>query len=152
MPDIGITIVNLEPLLDALRKFPRETQKYLRAAGKESGTAVIDTLGLKSYPPATAANQPPVPYYIRGRGTETRFGNRGNSENLGKQFNVSYEKTYTILGNRASYAPYVIGEEQAWWMTIIGWRQLGSVVEEKLEKINTIYNNWVDKLLRDLKL
>ncbi len=142
-----------EQLEKALIEFTREAVRYLSAAGQESADRVIlAEQGLKRYPPATRANRPPTPYYIRGRGTQTGHGNRGNSERLGTRWYTRRAGADVELGNTASYAKWAHGEEQAWFMTIIGWKRLRQVAEDKIEQITKTYQAWVDKLLIDLHL
>jgi len=155
--NISITVVGLDKVLAGLGKYPSEVGRYLEAAGKETGAEIIQTTGLANYPPATAANQPPTPFYIRGRGTQTAHGNLYNSERLGSQntnegFSIFSVGPKTTIGNRASYAKYVIGERQAKWMAKIGWRKLFDVAKEKVPQITAIYAGWVSKCIRDLGL
>ncbi len=150
---IKVEITGLKELEAAIQKFPRESQKYLSAAGKEAASKVIlPTEGLKKYPPSTAANAPPTPYYIRGRGTQYASRNNMSSERLGTQFYVKSANYQTEIGNRASYAKYVVGEEQAHWMGPIGWRKLKDVAEEKMTNIVKVFDAWVNKLLKDVGL
>lgn len=154
---IKITVVGLDKVLAAMGKFPGQVDRYLVAAGKEAGSEIIETQGLLRYPPSTAANAPPVPYYIRGRGTQTAHGNLYNSERLGSQgtsegFSIAAVGPVTTIGNRASYAKYVIGEQQKPWMARIGWRKLFDVAREKVPQITAIYAGWVGKCIRDLGL
>jgi hypothetical protein len=133
----------------ALRKFPKLATRYLQAAGVEAHKRVIlQTPGIK-YPPMTDANRPPVPYYIRGRGTQTAHGNLGNSERLGTQWYTKPAGTGTWIGNRASYAQYVHGDEdeQAKAMAAIGWKRLIDVINARMPEIVKVYQAWVNKLL-----
>jgi hypothetical protein len=155
MPEIYIKVKGIDKLIAGLDKFPRHIGIYIGKAGGEAANHVIlNTEGLKKYPPATAANAPPTPYYIRGRGTQTAHGNRGNSERLGTQWHVKRELSeYTTeIGNRASYAKWVHGEEQAHFMKPKGWRKLTEVATEKLGKITKVYQAWIDKCIEDLGL
>src|SRR3990167_9510568 len=126
MPDnnIQIEVRGLDRILKALDKFPGQIQRYIGQAGQESADRVIlPTEGLKKYPPAGAANQPPVPYYIRGRGVQLSYGNRGNSERYGTQFYTQVAGLKTTVGNRASYAKFLGGEQQAHAMGQKGWKR-----------------------------
>lgn len=153
MSDFKIEVKGLDKLEAGLQKFPHEIAKYLQQAGDESAKRVIlKEKGLQLYPPATEANAPPVPYYVRGRGTQTASGNKYNSERLGTQWYVEPEGLGTRIGNRASYAKWVHGEEQAHFMAPKGWRKLLEVAEEKRDKITKVYQAWVDKLIHDLGL
>ncbi len=151
---IKITVDGDKKIVAALTKFPKEIAKYLQAAGAEAAKKeILPTQGLQKYPPATAANAPPEPYYIRGRGTMYKSGLKATSERLGTQWYVKASKSFsTELGNRTSYAKWAHGEEQARAMARIGWRKLGDVVSEKMGNIVRVYQAWVDKLIRDLGL
>jgi len=157
MPDdfIKIEVDGDKKIIAALTRFPREIAIYmLKAGGEAAARVVFPTKGLRAYPPSTDANAPPTPYYIRGRGTQTKSGNRGESERLGTQWyrRVGAASLSTEIGNRASYAKWVHGEEQASFMGPKGWRKLTDVVKEKMSDIVKVYQAWVDKLLRDLNL
>jgi hypothetical protein len=153
MANVKISVEGLDKLIKGLERFPREIARYMSQAGHEAGEDVIlPTQGLRKYPPATAANMPPTPYYIRGRGTQLKRGNLGNSERLGTQFYIKRTGWNTAIGNRASYAKYVIGEQQASFMAPKGWRKLFDVAKDKKAKIQKVYQAWVDKALRDFGL
>lgn len=156
MPDemIHIEIQGLDELKRALARFPQQAGKYLQQAGDEAASRIIiRTEGLKTYPPITAANAPPTPYYIRGRGMQYASGNTNTSERLKTQFYTKKSGAYsTEIGNRASYAKFVVGEEQAYFMKPKGWRKLADVAREKMADINKIYDAWIEKLLRDIGL
>ena len=153
---IIIKIKGLDNLQQALARFPQMAGKYLQAAGQEAAKDIIlPTEGLQKYPPETAANFPPTPYYIRGRGMQ-RAGvrkpayNDGKSERYGTQWTVErYRDTATKIGNRASYAIYLAGEKQAQKMGEKGWRKLAEVATEKVPQIKVVFQAWVNKLLRD---
>jgi hypothetical protein len=152
MTDIKITVVGLDKLQASFNKFPREIAKYVEQAGDEASKNILKTEGLQKYPPATAANAPPTPYYIRGRGTQTKSGNKGNSERLGTQWVVEKRNLATMIGNRASYAKWVHGEEQASFMKPKRWRILVDVAKEKVPQITKIYQAWISKCIKDLGL
>src|SRR3972149_8749526 len=114
--NIQIEVKGLDRILAALNKFPGQIQKYIGQAGQESADHVIlKTEGLKNSPPGSAANAPPTPYYIRGKGTQYASYNKGNSERLGTQF-YTQPGLQTKIGNRAPYAKCVVGEDQAGFM------------------------------------
>src|SRR3990167_9007556 len=155
MPDnmIKIQIIGLDRVMAALNRFPREIAKYLGQAGEEAAKRVIlKTRGLQLYPPTTAANRPPTPYYIRGRGMQYKSKNTGTSERYGSQFYVENKSYMTEIGNRASYAVYVGGEKQPEHMAGKGWRKLLEVAWEKMPQITKVYQARIDKLIKDLKL
>jgi hypothetical protein len=146
---IKVEVEGLEELQRAIERFPREVEKYLGAAGLQAANKVVlPTEGLKKYPPATGANAPPPPYYIRGRGTQYASGrNSGKSERYGTRWYAKRNGYGTEIGNTASYARWLAGDEQARHMAPKGWRKLTEVVEEKMPEIIKVYQAWVDKLL-----
>ena len=127
-----------------------QSLENMSQAGHRAGSDLLKTKGLRNYPPSTAANLPPTPYYIRGRGTQYASRNAGDSERLGTQWTIQRRGYSTHIGNRASYAKWVHGDEQASWMANIGWRKLKEVAKEKIKPITRKYQKWVDKTLRDL--
>lgn len=145
---IDRVISNLDRLSDSIRR-------DISAAGQEAANEILDTRGIRLYPPETDANRPPTPYYIRGRGMQ-RAGRRRpeyndlKSERLGTQWYVvaDYSSMQTVVGNRASYAPYVHGDEQAHRMAAKGWRRLFEVAQEKIAQITEIYQAWIDRIIR----
>lgn len=158
MSDLKITVRGLDKLAAAFKRFPDTIRRNIAQAGGEAAHRVIlPTEGLKRYPPAGPGNAPPYPYYIRGRGTQVSAGrNLYNSERLGTQFYVEHRLRgtgfVTEIGNRASYARYVVGENQARHMAPIGWRRLIDVAREKLSEIQKVYQAWVDKTITELGL
>jgi len=150
---IQIEIKGLDKLIKAFDRFPKEIARTFSQAGHESAERIIlPTEGLRRYPGISAANVPPVPYYIRGRGMQTASGNKLNSERLGTQFYVKRVGAITYIGNRASYARYVVGEKQAIWMKRIGWLKLFDVAKEKKNDIRRVYQAWVNRAIRTLGL
>lgn len=150
MTGIKVEIRNLDKVLKNFEKISADLPRYIGQANQESSREILDTRGLRRYPPATAANQPPAPYYIRGRGTQTATGNMNNSQRLGTQwFTVPYGRFGMKIGNPVTYARYVHGEEQANFMAPKGWRKLAEVAREKIAMITAIYNTWIDKLVKD---
>lgn len=159
MPEfISLEIKGLDKLVKAFDKWPREIQLGILQAGREASNEILNTEGLRGYPPSTAANRPPAPYYIRGRGTQYASGrNRGESENLGKQWVRTRSGSYGIrISNRASYAWAVhghkAGKKQARAMGRIGWRKLFDVAKEKIPEITRIYQRWVNRTIKRLGL
>lgn len=150
---IEIKLNNADQVQRALQQAPKEMIGALDQAGREAADRVIlSTEGLKNYPPATAANLPPTPYYIRGRGTQYKKGNDQKSERLGTQFYVRSANASTYIGNRASYADYAVGKKQSRVMARIGWRKLEDVAREKIDQVTRVYQAWVDRTLRKLGL
>ena len=152
MADDGIQInyVGLDEIASKLKAVGTKLSKYLSQAAVEvSKNEILATEGLKKYPPETAANQPPTPYYIRGHGTQYKSKNNGKSKNLGSRFTINRVPYGARIGNNASYAPHVIGENQARAMDKIGWRKLKDVAGEKVDKIKSTFTAWINKAMRD---
>lgn len=154
MANISITVTGLDEVAARLAKFPDQVGRYTGAAGKEVGAEIIQSPGVGRYPSAGKGNSPPAPYYVRGVGTQHATYNEGNSERLGTQFTVvpSTDGFSVIIGNRASYAPYVVGDNQAKALAAIGWVKVYDAALAKLDKIRAIYQAWIDKLNKDIKL
>lgn len=151
-----IEVKGLDKVIQAIGDMadPRHVGIYLAKAGQEAASKILQTKGLQNYPDMSKGNKPPVPYYIRGRGTETALGNLNESERLGTQFYIDRDVSNftTKIGNRASYADDVVGDNQKAIFGIIGWRKLREVADEKMDLINQIYEAWIEKMIRDLKL
>jgi hypothetical protein len=144
------------------------------AAGREIAEDIIlPTEGVRRYPPADASNSPGryktvtfsngksgtfrMGYYVRGRGMYQPVRGGGykqtsGSERYGTQFYTKAKGDTITIGNRASYAKYIGGQDQAWFMGPRGWRKLIDVANEKIGDITARYSKWVDKCLRDVGL
>jgi hypothetical protein len=140
--------IKMHGLLKTIRKAPREFAIALRGAGREAGTEIIETQGLKSYPPATSANMPPTPYYIRGRGMQYANSNDGRSERYGTQWNIKIKPYGVIIGNRASYAPFVGGDPPALHMSRKGWKSLVGIGRSKIGVVRRIYELWIARAIK----
>jgi hypothetical protein len=81
-----------------------------------------------------------------------KSGMRATSERLGTQWTVKAQDLKTTVSNRASYARWVHGEEQASFMPTKGRRKLFDTAKERAGSMGIIYNRWVNKLLHDIKL
>jgi len=155
MPDpLTIEIRGLDKLLKAFHKFPKEIARAMSQAGHMAANEVLKTKGMGSnYPPAGPGSTPPTPYYKRGTGhMYASGGTDGKSENLGKKWYVKREGYKTRIGNTASYAKYVHGEEQAGVMGRLGWLKLYETFESKKAKITKVYQQMVDRTIRKLGL
>ena len=154
MTELKIKVEGLDKLIKAFDQFPREVARTMSQAGHEAARKVIlPTQGLQNYPPETGANQPPTPYYQRGAGMVYKSYTKHVSENLGKKWHVRrLGSGGTEIGNVASYAKYVHGDEQAKAMAAIGWRKLKDVASEKTDKIRVVYQKWINRLIRRLGL
>ena len=170
---INIKVDGLDAIGRNLKQYSKEIEKYMAQAGQQSATELLKIEGLQKYPPATEANQEGrtkqvtfangrtatfrMGYYIRGRGAfaPTRGGGwvmTNKSERLGTQWYVRKIRYGVRIGNRASYAHFVHGEDQAGAMGNIGWKQLALTAEENQRRITEIYQMWIYKLIGDLDL
>lgn len=152
---IKIQVHGLDKVINGLSNLNGDLSKTMHSAGKEAGSEIITSEGLKKYPPETDANRPPTPYYIRGRGMQVGGRrvpeyNTGKSEGYGTQFYIKPQGHFsTAIGNRASYAPFLTDKEnQSKAMAAKGWRKLWDVANEGIHKINQIYQGWIDRLIR----
>lgn len=150
---IEVEVKGLEKVQEAFAKFPDTITKNFKAAGIEAANLILGTVGLRTYPPATAANFPPTPYYIRGRGTQYKSYNKGESERYGTKWKVSQVGGYhTKMSNTASYGRWLAGEEQAAHMAKIGWRKILDVAIDRLSDIVAIYQRAVKRTIEELGL
>lgn len=164
----------LAKLNQAFEKFGAQAKKYMGAAGREIAEDIIlPTTGVRKYPPADGANAPGrtkmvtfgngksatfrMGYYVRGKGMyqPVRGGGykmAGGSERYGTQFYTKTNGDTITIGNRASYAKWIGGIEQAGFMGARGWRIMFEVAKEKIVPIKDRYSKWVGKLLQDVGL
>lgn len=151
--NLTITVVGLERVQAGLSQYKDRIMEYMYSAVDEVSQVILDTEGLRKYPPETEANRPPTPYYIRGVGTQYKSSNSGSSEKYGTQFYTEAYADGMKIGNRASYARYLTDdEEQTAVMAEKGWRKLIEVATEKLPEIVRTMQGWVDKLIKDVGL
>ena len=101
--------------------------------------------GQENYPPESEANRPPVPYYERYRGTQTASGNKGNSEQMGRQWKIVRSAKQIILKNTASYSGYVEGIKQTWYHKERGWPLAHKVGEQLLPRLFEIFKVQLNK-------
>lgn len=145
----NIRIEGDKELVRKLGKASAEVKSAMQPASRESVEEVLGTEGVAKYPSETSANNPPVPFYIRGRGTETAGGNLGNSERYGSSWNVTSQRFGAVGTNTASYSPFLGDDDlQARAMGRIGWKKLGDAAKEKSRQIGVIFNKWIARAIR----
>ena len=168
-PLIHIEVQGIDKIQKALERFPRQIARYLGMAGQEAaGRVIFPTVGIKRYPPRKSISRREV--YGQSFESEKqrrwffaalkegridvpyRRGQSPGSERLCTQWYATVKGFSTEIGNRASYASLVVGEEQSRMMAARGWRRLVDVVSEEMRRITAVYQAWVDKLIRDLGL
>lgn len=154
MTTIKVTIEGDVETAKALAELPAELEQAAQAMGAEIIMEIRGTTGVQEYPPATAANRPPTPYYIRGMGIQLKSRNLGNSEQYGKQWTEPVSEGFkTVSKNTASYGPFLVDDlRQAAHMAAIGWRKLGEAAREKRTRFIEIAEGWIDFAIEKLGL
>jgi len=148
-----IEIKGMEQLQAKLKRFKQELGAYVTSASVEESESLLDnTVGLRKYPPETAANKLPTPYYIRGMGTQYKSRNNMKSEQLGTKWVVKKAPFGARVMNTASYSQYVHGKKQASALANIGWRRIDDVFPGAKDKIVKRIDVWIKKLLNKLGL
>ncbi len=150
-----VKIENADTVMTNLTRFTNGILKdhALRGLEEWAKDELLQTQGVQRYPPSGPGNQPPTPYYVRGRGTQYARGNRGNSERYGTQFYVRSESDGVTVGNRASYAKWLTDEKmQARRMAKIGWRKLADVAKEKRRRLGEIMVGWIARAVKQADL
>ena len=144
-----IEIKGLDKLVKKINKL--EQMDAVKAALKQSATFLAGKMA--EYPPQTAANQPPTPFYIRGRGTQTGSGNLGNSEDLGQKWRGAKPqirgKGFTVaIGTNVSYARFVQSQDdQAMAMKKIGWQTDQRVLDENKDEVKEYLADAINKII-----
>lgn len=157
MTDVQISLEGLDELVRHMDHAPRVIRDHLVRGMKDAADEVINTRGVGRYPRRTQANMPPPPYYQRGRGRVTRSGRlMPTSERLGTQFYknawLSGPDAYGLVGQRASYGRYVVGDRQPRHMADKGWLTLKRALKLKAPQIRTILEYYVERALRFVHL
>lgn len=159
-PALTIEIHGLTELGVALGRYPKQSARHLRAAAVESGKQIYTQVGLKKYPRNMRLAQFPngfrsekqrrfVMMLISRGKVPYRRGQALNSEKYGSQW---YAEPYGLIGakvgNRASYAKWLGGNDPSGYMQQRGWRRLYDVAHEQMPAVQKIYNAWIKKLIR----
>ncbi len=139
-----------------LRKAKGQLKEDIQGAAVESLDEVLDVQGIRAYPPETAGNRPPTPYWVRGQGMQTASGNLGNSEKYAmkgwSKKNYQVQAYGASATNTTSYGGYLGGDQQAAAMGRIGWRKISDVAKEKQKAIGVIFGKWIKRGLRRVGL
>jgi hypothetical protein len=163
MADIIVTVDGADKLASALRQWPKKVERYMKGAGKEAATDIIETTGLRKYPtqivgtPVVWKSEKQRRYVmaaIRRGEIEVPYRRGGKrSERYGTQYYIKSEGMDTAIGNRASYAKWLTDSKyQSRAMSARGWLKLLDTAVAKQGAITKIYQEWVDKLLYDVGL
>lgn len=156
MSALRLEVAGLAEAQAAFAAAPVQLRAVWQAAAEEAAVEILDTPGVNIYPPQPRPYAPPYPYYIRGRGTQVSAArNRGESQKLGARnaagnfsgtsWTIEADVTqFRIqISNQASYARWVIGEQQSRRMAAIGWRRVLDVAQEKAPQIAKIVERWL---------
>lgn len=142
-------IKGLDALLRKFKLLKPKLETYVTTATEESANYILDnTVGLRLYPPETAANRPPTPYYIRGVGTQYKSRNDYRSQQLGSRWVLKKSYMATEVSNTATYSPYVHGDRQAARMAKIGWVKTSTAFSKAKPIILRRIDEAVKKVLR----
>ena len=81
------------------------------------------------YPSETEANEPPAPYWVRGKG---KIGSKGGiivpSQHLGNSWQIIPGNSSSVIKNDATYLPWVHGSsKQAWFHKARGWKTIRAI-------------------------
>lgn len=158
---IKVEIDGLKQLQAAFDKAPALAEKHMSAAAKEAGDMILDTEGLRKYPPGNQGRpQPPktpkqrayLMWAIRTGAIELPYKRGGlKSERYGTQFYVEGERYGAVIGNRASYARWLTDDaQQSQYMAALGWRKLFDVATEKIDDIKAVYEGWIERLADEI--
>ena len=157
MPDATLRIEGLEEFQDALRRFPDEIHRAVKAEMPGANDLVRNELA--TYPPASGANSPPgingYSWYERGFGTRTVTGRAyATSEALGRSWTTTVEggggTIRGIIGTNASYADYVQGPKQASFHKPRGWLTVEQVLDTVKRDIETFFGRVIERVLARL--
>lgn len=147
---ITVHIDGLEELIEKLTWMDDPTP--LRRAMTKS-TAHLQN-NIAEYPSSSNANSPGSGYswYERGFGTRTRTGRAyPTSETLGRRWTseVSANGRKGVVGNNASYGPYVQSEEkQAGFHKRRGWQTDVSIADKEGDKVVAFFEAEIDEALQ----
>jgi len=137
--------------------------KLRRMGNAKQVAAVIQAWGrtakadISKYPPATSANKPRAhgAWYQRGYGTKYRrldgtVSGRRTSESLKHKWTVKSRARgmTSIIGNNASYAPYVHGKRQAPFHARRGWVRADAYMRKNAPKIRKSVLQSIHRALR----
>lgn len=138
MADTGAEMRGLEQLQQKLRGFPSALSEALKNTEDFATSQILADQGggHPFYPPTTAHNSPPAPYYERYVGEYMPNGMLSSfSQRMGDQFSWMIQGLELHIRNAATYAAKVIGANQDSFFSSIGWLKLIDVGRTNLEAI-----------------
>ncbi len=130
----------------------------LRAGKYWAGILKAAALDVKNYiaeyPPASEANNPQGrTWYERGFGprwyrADGSIGGSRTSETLGRRWTISADSQRAVIGNNASYAPFVqSAEQQSPWHKRRGWRTDQETIDKLKDKIMAKVKRAIEDIL-----
>jgi hypothetical protein len=173
MADFDLMVNGLDKLTKSFDRYPAEIGAQMKLAGIDASKLILQTKGLRLYPEKTERNQPGrvkavtfasgktaefrTSYYQRSYGTMTpvRGGGYkliGASERFGTKWYTKQKGMDTVVGNNASYAAFLSGNNQVAWAAQVGWRKLREVADQKMTQIRAIYAQHISLVTRKLGL
>lgn len=148
-----MTTVTIRGLDEAIRKLDAVGRPGVFRRPMIKATAHLHSI-IAVYPASTVANSPANGYswYERGFGTRARTGRAWpSSETLGRRWTheVSADGRRGVVGNNASYGPYVqSAEQQAAFHAARGWLTDEKVADKEAGKVESFFVDEVEDLLR----
>ena len=149
---ISIDIRGDKELSAKLRQVESAIRRTAMTGGMQDATKYVAT-NAAVYPPTSAANAPPPPYYIRGTGTQYVGYNRRESEQLNlhwdRRVNESHGQATGVVENLVSYAPWVHSVvRQSEIHKTRNWRNIERIKQDVEQGVVKIFKDGVEKALR----
>lgn len=148
-----VDIEGIDQLIEKFRAGERQALVEMVTAMQE--TVSLTKKDAQVYPPESDANQPPPPYYIRGRGTQYPDGtNRFESQHLNETWTTnvdirSREVVGTVANLLTTYAAWVHGVSvQAWFHRMRGWRNVRQIADDVLPRVKYAWQKAGERLAR----
>lgn len=125
---------DIDSTIKALREGRRKILSSMRSAIIDAMNNAVERLS--TYPPETKGNQPPAPYWARGKG---RVHANGTINPVSQQYTQSWnvydrvsEDDVTVVAKTdVTYAPWVVGtKQQTWFHQRNGWANVRVVLQE----------------------
>lgn len=146
--------VEIRGLDKAIKKLGKLDKGALKRPMTKATAHLHDKIA--KYPAATSANTPPgnngYSWYERGFGTRTVTGQAfPTSETLGRRWTteVGADGTRGVVGNNASYGPYVqSAEKQAAFHARNGWLTDATVAEQEAPVVVGFFEDEIKELTK----
>ena len=147
--------VELEGFAEAMRKLDKATFERVCQGALEKFANEIKLLAIP-YPPEGPWNKPgpyPAKWYQRHFGSRwaRKSGSTGGadtSERMQKQWIAEQRNPFeAVVGNRASYSSYVVGEEQTDVHARHGWKKLSDVGKMNQDKLLRFIAEEIEKAM-----